>query len=153
MAEDEQDTTELLAAELSVELTSFIGCFGGGWTSLPSDGVDLDVDTTGLGNLFGPWHVHGRPFQIAMRPTGRREVEIGTPLGRWVGAGSLLWVVDRRERIDVDDPELSARLSRLAKTRRTTFRYCTSCARIVGPEDRDGSTCHDCMSRWLGVVF
>lgn len=101
----EPSTTEFLSHALGLAVRDFVDVFGAGWQSLPNDGTDLDSDPSGVGNIVGPWYVAGEPFQMALRPHSDR-VEIGVPVGRWIGSHGMYWEAHDRRDVYGAGPEL-----------------------------------------------
>ena len=150
-------TTEELAEALSLTLEDFVEAFGAGWHLLPNEMHDFDSDPSGMGNMFGDWHVAGEPFQLTLRPLSE-GVELGVPVGHWSGPHEVCW--ESRERrtiygagtqlLDVAPLVVADNLKR----RRATFRYCRYCRRQTAPEQRlSRDVCYGCGTGWQGFVY
>jgi hypothetical protein len=159
---DDQDlpdraVTEYLAQTLDLSVEEFVQAFGAGWQPLPDDGVNLDSDPSGMGNIFGPWYVTGEPFQMTLRPRGDR-VELGVPVGQWTGSHRVSWESHDRHTLDGTGPDLLQAappvVANLLKRRRSKFRYCRYCRQLTAPEQRsERDVCYGCSSTWQGVIY
>ena len=153
-SEDPRDDATYLAEHCGLPVEVFVETFGAGWQPLLDIPTDNDADPEGMGNIFGPWSVAGEPYQICLRPTDR-GVELGMPVGRWLGH-ELTWQVQRREHIRTPDGLEAGKnsVARLLKARRSTFHYCRYCRALTPPERRFAAdVCHGCSSIWQGVVY
>lgn len=153
-------STELLARELGLPTLEFVEVFGAGWQQLPEQPLDgeaaLASHAAGRDELSGPWHVAGEPYQVALRPQ-HDGVELGMPVGQWVGAGTLHWQIGERQHV-AGGPDLAeaaqAAIAELLRARRRTFRYCRYCREQTAPEQLlNPDTCYGCGTEWLGVAY
>ncbi len=149
--------TETLADMLSLALDDFADAFGAGWQLLPTQGHNFDADPSGMGNIFGDWYVAGEPFQITLRPRDS-GVELGIPVGQWVGAHGIFWESKDRRTVHGTGPQvLDAAplvIAEILKRRRAKFRYCRYCRRLTPPEERlSADVCYGCGTEWRGIIY
>jgi len=94
-----------------------------------------------------------REVVISVSPEGL----LAAPLRvEWVGPGRPVRIIEFGPLVAwTTGPEIRKAIDRVARERRQTYEYCSSCGQPVPPEDRDDSgtapTCHSCLAK-LGVV-
>jgi hypothetical protein len=166
--EEGRDRTDELAGRLGREPRELADAIGTHWRRHELTPDDLETvrgwvthDDPRLRELAHAvdegtdWYLAGDPALVMLGLRGA-DVVVARPVGEWLhgthGLAHLPGVV-----AVVDAQHLTAlgeQVEAVVASRRRSLRMCRYCRRLVPPEHRYAQdVCHDCATRWSGVVY